>query len=327
MRRSATLSGSGRVGLLPVARPAAALLGWMLLGCGGGDSANAEARNRLEAEFGPRTPPQAVGSQDESSPLAGEPEMERQPPGASPEPDSPGRAPGDSGSAPATVSPGQNVRDPAVSPPALEAGRAQPPDVDSLLAAAEAAYSGLASLRADFSQVVRNVLLDRTREGAGVWYQAGRTRFRMEFEDPPGDLYIADGSCLWLYEPSLHDQIAVSPLGEEDGSAAPDIIGRLLSEARDGYEGVYAGVEAVAATETHSVILSPRRLPARYIDVRLWIGAADGYIRRFRVQEENETIRDVTLSRLEPGLPVADSMFEFAPPPGVPVFPSDARCG
>lgn len=214
-------------------------------------------------------------------------------------------------------------------PPAgAETPSAEPPamGVDALLARAEEAYAGLDRLRAAFVQRIENPLLGRTREGRGVWYQAGRNHFRMDFEVPSRDLYVADGSCLWLYEPSQHDQVVVSRLEEGVEVGSLDILGRLLSEARSSYHATDDGVEEIDGTETRVVTLTPRSLPVQYVEVRLWIGVADHYVRRFRIREENETVRTVTLTRLEPQAPIDPSRFEFAPPAGVPVFPDDVRC-
>ena len=199
--------------------------------------------------------------------------------------------------------------------------------VETLLARAEAAYAGLDRLRAAFSQRIENPILGRTRDGNGTWLQAGTNLFRMDFAVPAGDLYVADGSCLWLYEPSLHDQVVVSRLEEGVEIGTIDILGRLLAEARSRYDAVDAGVEAVDGAETRVVRLTPREFPARYVEVRLWIGVADDYVRRFRLEEENETVRTVTLTRLEPQAPIEPSQFAFTPPPGVPVFPGDVQCG
>ena len=199
-------------------------------------------------------------------------------------------------------------------------------DVDSLLALANSAYASLDRLKAAFSQRIENPLLGRTREGRGTWYQAGRNRFRMDFDDPAGDIYVADGSCLWLYEPSLHDQVMVSPLEEGVEIGSVDILGRLLSQARTTYRATDEGTEEIDGVETRIVSLEPRELPARYVEVRLWIGASDRYVRRFRIREENRTLRTVTLTQLEPQARIDPAVFEYAPPEGVPVFPGDVRC-
>ncbi len=200
-------------------------------------------------------------------------------------------------------------------------------DLDSLLAVADQEYARLTSLRAAFTQRIENPLIGRTREGRGTWYQAGRRFFRMDFDDPPGDVYVADGVCLWLYEPSLHpDQVGTSLLEDGTEIGSVDILGRLLSEARTRYDGVYEGLASVAGTSTHHVSLTPRG-PSQYVDVQVWIAESDRLVRRFRIEEENQTVRTVTLSSLEPQIPIADSVFRFTPPVGVSVFGADGRCG
>ena len=72
------------------------------------------------------------------------------------------------------------------------------PDVREILARAESTYNELSSLRAHFTQTIEVPLLERTRTGSGVWYQKGKGRFKMEFEDPVGDVIVADGTYIWV---------------------------------------------------------------------------------------------------------------------------------
>ena len=58
--------------------------------------------------------------------------------------------------------------------PSLTWRRNQEIDVDSLLAVADVEYARLSSLRADFVQRIDVPLLNRTKEGRGVWSQRGR---------------------------------------------------------------------------------------------------------------------------------------------------------
>ena len=319
------LSRPGVVGLLA----AGCLVSAFALACSDADSAEvAEARARIEAEFGPRDAPVRPGAGGDDAAAGvdaagqGEPQVEESgdvgdavrsedpPPAPAPEPEvADPDEPGTVGDAPRLVDdePGQV-------------------EVDSLLALANSAYASLDRLKAAFAQRIENPLLGRTREGRGTWYQAGRNRFRMDFDEPAGDIYVADGSCLWLYEPSLHDQVMVSRLEEGVEIGSVDILGRLLSQARTAYDAVDEGTGEIGGVETRIVSLTPRELPARYVEVRLWIGVSDRYVRRFRIREENQTLRTVTLTPLEPQAPIDPAVFEYAPPKGVPVFPDDVRC-
>lgn len=304
--------------------------------CSDADSAEvAEARARIEAEFGPRDAPARPVATGDAAAGQSESRVEEldEADGAAPSDDAPVPAPqlpGPEGTVPADVDdePGPADDDPGpadddAGPVDDESGQV---GVDSLLALANSAYAALDRLKAAFAQRIENPLLGRTREGRGTWYQAGRNRFRMDFDEPAGDIYVADGSCLWLYEPSLHDQVMVSPLEEGVEIGTVDILGRLLSQARTTYDAVDEGTGEIDGVETRIVSLTPRELPARYVEIRLWIGVSDRYVRRFRIREENQTLRTVTLTPLEPQARIDPGVFEYAPPKGVPVFPDDVRC-
>ncbi|MYE33511.1 MAG: hypothetical protein F4X23_01500 [Gemmatimonadales bacterium] len=323
-------SGSRGAGFLAAGFLASAFT----LACSDADSAEvAEARARIEAEFGPRDAPARPAATGDAAAGQSEPRVEEpeEADGAAPSEDAPVPAPelpdpelpDPEGTGPVDVADGPAPADDDPGPVDDEAGQV---GVDSLLALANSAYASLDRLKAAFAQRIENPLLGRTREGRGTWYQAGRNRFRMDFDEPAGDIYVADGSCLWLYEPSLHDQVMVSSLEEGVEIGTVDILGRLLSQARTTYDAVDEGTGEIDGVETRIVSLTPRELPARYVEVRLWIGVSDRYVRRFRIREENQTLRTVTLSPLEPQARIDPGVFEYASPEGVPVFPDDVRC-
>lgn len=196
-------------------------------------------------------------------------------------------------------------------------------DVRALLARAEARYDSLSSLRAAFEQVVEVPLMDRKREGHGTWYQEGRARFRMDFSEPPHDLIVADGRHLWLYYPSTNPgQVVRTTLeGDPTGAAMVDLEGRIFREARKGYRARLAGHETIDDVTTCQVDLEPGAAGASaYRRVRVWVGARDHLVRKFEITEENETVRTITLTRLEPDASIPDSLFRFEVPAGVDVF-------
>jgi outer membrane lipoprotein-sorting protein len=143
----------------------------------------------------------------------------------------------------------------------------------------------------------------------------------MDFEDPPEDEIVADGTFLWLFYPSTNPrQVIRSRLGAEGtSSGTADVLARILEEARTNYEGSYVGSEAVDGVATHVVSLRPTTR-SQYRLVRVWIAAQDFLVRKFEITEENETVRTVTLSALEPGAALADSLFRFVPPADADVF-------
>lgn len=235
--------------------------------------------------------------------------------------DPPGRPSEDAGSREAPEGGGRAPRGDEEPAAWQEQGAATSAEVERILAEAERAYASLSSLRARFHQTIEVPLLERRREGHGIWYQRGRSHFKMDFLDPPDDEIVADGVHLWLYYPSTNPkQVIRSRLGEGSGEAGTaDVLARILAEARTAYRGEYAGREEVDGVAAHVVSLRPvGRSP--YLRVRVWIGASDLLVRRFEITEENETVRTVTLFRLEPNVSLPPSLFRFEPPPDADVF-------
>ncbi|MDH3734722.1 MAG: outer-membrane lipoprotein carrier protein LolA [Gemmatimonadota bacterium] len=316
-----------------------------LTACGPSPDDRREAlRADAEREFGRPAPGAAPPQAGERPPGGTEaPEGAGPPvgPGAAGSTDPEGGDPGGTdpgGTDPASVSAGDPAPDssagppagaetqPLVPPPTEEPGVTpapanQEPGASALLADADEAYSGLSSLRAAFVQRVEVPLLDRTTQGHGVWLQAGRDRFRMDFAEPPDDLFVADGEFLWLYQPSANPgQVLQCELAEGQRAAGgADVLARILSEARESYDARYEGTAIVSGARTHVIELTPSG-PSEYRQVRIWIADGDRLVRRFRIVEENETIRTVTLAELEPNVSLDRSLFAFSMPDGADVF-------
>lgn len=309
------------------------LLPLIALGAAGcGDRVDESGRAELEARYGPRGPATDTASDapldaDETaapSPAVGGLPDERSDSPTTLEPADPaGREPEDSAPVAATPPPKTPLADSTPVDPGsdLAEADAQEFDVAALLAEAEGAYGSLASLRASFVQVMEVPLLERISSGSGTWFQKGRNRFKMDFEDPPDDEIVADGTYLWLYHPSQNpNQVIRSELdagGTDSGTA--DLLARILGEARTAYEAHYDGREPLDGTPMHVVSLTPiGRSP--YRSVRIWVGTSDRLVRRFQIVEVNESVRTVTLSNLEPNAALEDSLFRFTVPPGADVF-------
>lgn len=194
-------------------------------------------------------------------------------------------------------------------------------DPREVLRRARERYASLESLRAQFRERVQVPLLDRDRNGRGTWYQKGRGLFKLDYDEPPEDLIVSDGTHVWTYYPSSQPgQVTRAALEQSDrGREMVDLMGRIFREARRGYEAEYAGQESAAGVETHHVVLTPTG-EAPYRRVELWISPEDDLVRRFEVTEENETVRTVTLTDPEPDADIPDSIFRFEVPEGAEVF-------
>ncbi|HEY4648147.1 MAG TPA: outer membrane lipoprotein carrier protein LolA, partial [Gemmatimonadales bacterium] len=89
----------------------------------------------------------------------------------------------------------------------LSPSRGVAQDAQAIIGRAARVYRSLASLRADFVQVIDNPMID-SAESRGTLVQAGPAKLAMRFSDPPGEAIVVDGEHVWVYTPStVPDQV------------------------------------------------------------------------------------------------------------------------
>jgi outer membrane lipoprotein-sorting protein len=140
----------------------------------------------------------------------------------------------------------------------------------------------------------------------------------MRFEEPEGDMVLADGEYFWMYYPSAQpDQVIRTAMHETTEAAT--LGGQFLQNPRERYVPTYVQEEDLNGRAAHLVALVPK-FEAPYTLVRVWIDSEDYLVRKFEIYEENETVRTIELQNVEAGIDLPDDIFHFTPPPGVEVF-------
>jgi chaperone LolA len=189
---------------------------------------------------------------------------------------------------------------------------------EEVLARAAAAYENVVTLRSQFVQKIDIPALERHKEGRGVVFQKKPNYFVMRFEEPQGDIVVADGEWFWMYYPSAQPgQVVRTPIRQTAENAT--LGGEFLVNPSERYVATYVGRASVDGREAHLLSLVPK-FDAPYTLVRVWIDASDYLVRQFEIHEENETVRTITLSNLEVDIDLPDELFTFSVPPGVEVF-------
>ena len=207
----------------------------------------------------------------------------------------------------------------ALGPHVMEAQDAAPVSEEAafeLIEAAASRYRDVSALCADFTQHLLVPLLGEERTGTGRLCQAQPNRFGMRFSDPEGDLVVADGSFVWLYYPSL-DPKQVFKLPMAGGPGGYDFHREFLEEPARKYEVTYQAEDDVGGHPTHRLRLVPLE-PASYEAAVVWIDrGTPPLLRQIRIEEENGSVRTVTLEQidLEP-VALSDDWFSFTPPEG-----------
>ena len=188
-----------------------------------------------------------------------------------------------------------------------------------ILESAALHYRGIDALCADFTQHLLVPLLGEDRTGIGRLCQAQPNRFAMHFSDPEGDLVLVDGSFVWLYYPSLDPkQVFKVPMVENGGHY--DFHREFLDQPASKYQVTYEHEDKVAGQATHRLRLIPL-VPGQYEAAVVWIDRAQPLLRQIRIEEENGSVRTITMDRIDfsPNA-MPEDWFTFTPPEGAHVI-------
>ncbi len=205
---------------------------------------------------------------------------------------------------------------------ALSAGglEAQAPDAGAILDGAVAALSRATTLRADFTQRIRDTMLGTDETSTGEFLEQRPGRFAMRWRRPAGDLILADGQVLWVYLPSTAPKQAVrTNLSGKPGESA-DFVAEFLDHPRQRFTVTYLRADTVGTRPADVLSLVPRQaanLP--YQRALIWVDRADSLVRRVEINEGSGSVRRVTLDHLRINTPIPAASFRFTPPRGVRV--------
>jgi len=188
----------------------------------------------------------------------------------------------------------------------------------AVLDRAAARYSGVGALCADFVQRLEVPLLDSEHTGSGRLCQAPPNLFAMRFDDPAGDAIVVDGESAWIYYPST-DPRQVLRTSAERIAGGLDFHREFLEDPETKYDVTYEAADAVGGVPTHRLRLVPKG-PAGYRAVVVWIDRGEPVLRRVRIEEENGSVKTITLSNVEFDATPGDDWFIFTPPEGALVI-------
>lgn len=192
-------------------------------------------------------------------------------------------------------------------------------DASAILDRAVAAYGRVTTLRADFTQVVRDPMLGTDETSRGEFLQQRPNRFAMRWRDPRGDLILADGQQLWVFLPSsAPHQVVRSALSGRAGESA-DIVAEFLERPRERFTAAYERAESVGDRAAEVLALTPRDPNAAYRRVLIWVDRGDDLVRRIEIVEASGATRRISLDRLRINLAIPASSFVFRPPAGMRV--------
>jgi len=187
----------------------------------------------------------------------------------------------------------------------------------ALMERAAGRYEDAASVCSDFTQRLTVPLLGQDQTGRGRFCSQRPDRFALRFTEPSGDLVVGDGTWVWAYYPSLDaKQVLRFPAARSPGGF--DFYREYFEGWAAKYQVTLEGSETVAGRATQRLRLVPRA-GTSYQAVVVWV-EADGVLRQVRVEEENGSVRTVTLTSADMGATPPAAWFVFTPPRGAHII-------
>ena len=191
---------------------------------------------------------------------------------------------------------------------------AAPAGVGSLARAVDDHYNHLKSFKAAFTEIYQGPGISRTESGTLWLKKPGRMRW--EYHVPREKLFLIDSSHAYFYVTGER-QARKTPLKNLDDIRSPlrYLLGKTKLEKE--LEGLSFAPD-LTSTQPGGVVLRgvPKALKDQVSSVVLEI-SPEHEIRRILIYGVDGATTDFRFSQIEENVPVPDSLFRFAPPPGV----------
>ncbi len=204
--------------------------------------------------------------------------------------------------------------------PVLASAQARPAALgaSALLERTSALYAGSRSLRAEFTQKVKNPLTESLTSSAGTYLQRGPGVFDVSFTQPSGDRIVSDGKTLWVFVPSATPgQVLKLPVGA-NAPGGVDLVGQFFTSPSKKFGVTDGGVVAVGAASQRKLVLVPKG-DVGFSRAVLWVEPATGVLKQLEVTEHSGLVRTLSFTSIDRGAKLPTGAFGFVVPRGITV--------
>ena len=178
----------------------------------------------------------------------------------------------------------------------------------------QATYRSMKTITADFTQTYTYAVYQRTQTSKGKVFLKSPGRMRWDYKSPTPKVFVADGTTLWVYEPTKN-QAYKRPLTD---SQLPVAIRFLMGEGNLLKEFVPVFESADNAQIT--VRLTPREATNKYKQLTLVIDRSSHMVRETTITDPVNNTNRVQFANAVLNRQLPDSGFKFVPPEGVNIL-------
>lgn len=201
----------------------------------------------------------------------------------------------------------------------VAAGPLQAQNAQAIIGRSARVYRSLASLRADFVQVIDNPMID-SAETRGSLAQAGPAKLAMRFTDPAGEAIVIDGQHVWVYTPStVPGQVVRLAVPNGGPVYGYNLLAWFLDRPAERYKASYLGEQRIDGRPTDVVQLIPAVPNLPFSKAVIWLDQQSALPRRLEIHEESGATRTLDLKRIRVNETLPERTFTFKVPKGVRV--------
>lgn len=171
--------------------------------------------------------------------------------------------------------------------------------------------AALDTLRAEFTQELRDAAGTVREEADGVLMLAKPGRFRWDYRNPSEQLLVSDGRTVWLYDVEL-EQVTVRAAGQSLSTTPA-----MLLSGTGRVEDSFSVSDDGAADGLDWVRLVPKLDDTDFRMVRLGFSGTE--LARMELSDRLGQVTRIEFSRIERNPVLEPGLFTFTPPPGVDV--------
>lgn len=200
--------------------------------------------------------------------------------------------------------------------PRAHASPENPETTAELVSAVKAAYTGVSSVRADFTQTVHNATMGTDEKQKGKISLEKPRKIRVEVGQPAQSMLVSDGKTLWVYNVASKSVLETPEVTE--GSD----VGTLLDDlTRLDELFTVTVVDDKAGKTAHVVKLVPRKA-GNYKSIQLTLSKQKYQLQELVLTDQLDNVTEMDFVNLRFNQDVPDSDFVFVAPAGVQVIKS-----
>ena len=208
----------------------------------------------------------------------------------------------------------------AGTPAALAQEAPEPATVAELTAAVEAAYKGVSSMKADFTQVSRSAAMGEGEKQRGRIQLMRPRSMRWDFTHPDPKLFVTDGKTMWVYTPAEKQVIISQDLGGGDGGV--DQLLTTLESLDELFEVTLVDRQGGIEKRSYVLELVPRKEGA-FKSLRLELSRRKYELEKLVIVDAFDNETEMTFSNLKLNPTIAAAEFSFTVPSGIQVVRAD----